>query len=267
MGAPRPRLTVIVPVFNEERTVGILLRRLLTGPYPYPEKELIVVDDGSTDATATVLREFGGTAGIIHLHHEHNRGKSSAIRTALPHARGEVTIIQDADLEYDSQEIPRLVEVIHRGEAEVVYGSRYLAPAASLPWTRFRLAVVLLNGLVRLLYGQRVTDEATCYKAFRTSLLRDMNLQAERFEFCPEVTAKACRMGCQILEVPISYQPRSAAEGKKIRVGDGFEAAWTLLRWRFQRFPHARARARIHRGSSSFDALMTSGNRSANCIP
>jgi len=160
-----------------------------------------------------------------------------------------VTIIQDADLEYDSQEIPRLVEVIHRREAEVVYGSRYLAPQVSLPWTRFRLAVVLLNGLVRLLYGQRVTDEATCYKAFRTSLLRDMNLQAERFEFCPEVTAKACRMGRQIVEVPISYQPRSTVEGKKIRWGDGLEAAWTLLRWRFQRFPQARARARTRAGN------------------
>jgi len=98
------------------------------------------------------------------------------------------------------------------------------------------LAVVLLNGLVRLLYGQRVTDEATCYKAFRTSLLRDMNLQAQRFEFCPEVTAKACRMGCQILEVPISYSTAFGGRGKKIRFGDGFEAAWTLLRWRFSGF-------------------------------
>lgn len=235
----RPLLSVIVPVFNEERTVRILLRKLLAGPYPYPEKELIVVDDGSTDTTASVLQEFGDVAGVILLRHEHNLGKSSAIRTALLQARGEVTIIQDADLEYESQEIPRLVEIIRRREAEVVYGSRYLAPEMALPWTRFRLAVILLNGLVRLLYGQRVTDEATCYKAFRTSLLRDMNLQAKRFEFCPEVTAKACRMGRQIVEVPISYQPRSNAEGKKIRWADGFEAAWTLLRWRFKRIPHA----------------------------
>ena len=227
-------LSVIVPVFNEERTISELLRRLLSGPYTAPEMEVVLVDDGSFDGTAQILDSFRDCPGVTVIHHDRNRGKGAAIRTGLTQARGEVTVIQDADLEYDPRDLPRLVEVIRRGEAEVVFGSRYLE-GPPLPWTRFRAAVVVLNWFVRLLYGQRLTDEATCYKAFRTKLLRQMDLRAKRFEFCPEVTAKACRLGHRILEVPISYAPRGVADGKKINWRDGVQAFWTLLVWRFRR--------------------------------
>jgi glycosyltransferase involved in cell wall biosynthesis len=235
-----PLLTVIVPVFNEERTIDLVLRRLRDGPYP--DKEVIVVDDGSTDATPQILQAWAGQPGFLILRHHHNQGKGAAIRTGLAQARGEIAIIQDADLEYDPADFPRLIEPIRRGESDVVYGSRYLRPGAALPTTRFRLAVSCLNFLVRLLYGQRLTDEATCYKAFRTSLLRRLNLQATGFEFCPEVTAKVCRLGYAIIEVPISYRPRTTAEGKKIGWRDGFRAVWTLLRYRLSARPARGAR-------------------------
>lgn len=231
----RTSISVVVPVYNEKRTIDQLLRRLLAGPYP--DKEIIVVDDGSSDGTAEILKKWRQVPGVVVLRHEVNRGKGSAIRTGLALARGEVTIIQDADLEYDPNDMPLLVDKILDGEADVVYGSRYLAPAAPLPWTKFRLAVAFLNFLVRLLYGQRITDEATCYKAFRTSLLLAMDLKSERFEFCPEVTAKVCRLGHKIIEVPISYNPRTVEEGKKINWRDGWLAIWTLFKWRFARLP------------------------------
>jgi glycosyltransferase involved in cell wall biosynthesis len=226
-----PLLTVLVPAYNEARTIDALLHRLLAGPYP--DKEVIVVDDGSTDATPSLLESWATRPGFRVLRHGHNQGKGAAIRTGLAHARGAITVIQDADLEYDPTDLPRLIEVIRRGDSDLVYGSRYLRPEAALPWTRFRLAVQLLNLLVYLLYGQRLTDEATCYKAFRTSLLRRLNLRATGFEFCPEVTAKVCRLGYVIREVPIRYQPRTHAEGKKIRWRDAWLAFWTLGYYRF----------------------------------
>ncbi len=230
MNSP-PLLSVLVPVYNEKQTLDQVLRRLLAGPYP--DKEITLVDDGSSDGTDQLLEKWREVPGIVVVKHDCNRGKGAAIRTGLALARGEVTIIQDADLEYDPNDMPLLVDKILEGEADVVYGSRYLAPAAPLPWTKFRLAVAFLNFLVRLLYGQRITDEATCYKAFRTSLLRAMDLQAERFEFCPEVTAKVARAGYKIYEVPTPYYPRGFDEGKKIKWKDGVQAIWTLVKYRF----------------------------------
>jgi hypothetical protein len=208
-----PLLSVIIPVYNEERTVDALLRRVVAGPFPHPQKEVIVVDDGSRDGTADVLARWQGRPGVVLLRHAQNRGKGAAVRTGLAQARGEITLIQDADLEYDPADYPRVLAPIRAGWAEVVYGSRYLRPAAPLPWSKFRLAVWLLNQSVRLLYGQRLTDEATCYKALRTDLFRLLDLRAERFELCAEVTAKVCRLGVPIVEVPISYAPRTAKEG------------------------------------------------------
>ena len=231
----RPLLTVVVPVFNEERTVEEILRRLVAAPYP--DKEVIVVDDGSTDATPRLLQAWAGRPGVVLLRHERNRGKGSAVRTGLAQARGEITIVQDADLEYDPDEYPLLVERIRRGDAQVVYGSRYLKPSPALPWSKYRLAVCLLNYLVHWLYGQRLTDEATCYKAFRTDLVGLLDLEAERFELCAEMTAKFCRLKIAIAEVPISYRPRTPAEGKKIGWRDAWQTLTSLLRWRFARFP------------------------------
>ncbi len=223
-------LTVIVPVYNEVGTIDELLRRVVAAPY---EKQVIVVDDGSTDGTAEVLERWEGHAQVELLQHSKNRGKGAAIRTGLEHAQGRFTIIQDGDLEYDPEDYPRLIEPLLAGEAQVVYGSRYLRRAGGPRqyWSPFRCGVAVLNVCVRLLYGARLTDEATCYKAFPTDMLRAMDLECERFEFCPEVTAKACRLGLTIHEVPISYDARSIQAGKKIRWTDGLQALAALWRW------------------------------------
>jgi dolichol-phosphate mannosyltransferase len=196
------------------------------------DKEVIVVDDGSTDGTRELLRELSGRLAIRALFHPTNRGKGAAVRTALAEARGEIVIIQDADLEYDPAEYPRLIAPIQRGETNVVYGSRYLQPGNALPLTHYKVGVLTLNLVANLLYGLRLTDEATCYKVFRADLLKSLPLRCERFEFCPEVTARVARRGERILELPISYRYRTRAQGKKIGWGDAFEALVTLLRYR-----------------------------------
>lgn len=221
-------LTVLIPVYNEATTIETLLARVLSAPY---RKQIIVIDDGSTDGTTDAIEKWTLHPEIVLLRHLHNQGKGSAIRTGLAAAHGHFTLIQDADLEYDPADYPRLIEPLRRGEAETVYGSRYLCGNVWGPlWCR--CGVGLLNAAVRLLYGVRLTDEATCYKAFSTDFLRSLDLQCRRFEFCPEVTAKACRMGASILEVPISYRPRAVSAGKKIRWTDGVQALTTLWRWR-----------------------------------
>ena len=197
------------------------------------DKEVIVVDDGSTDGTREVLRELAGRLPILAVYHPVNRGKGAAIRTALAQARGEIVIIQDADLEYDPEEYPRLIAPIQRGETNVVYGSRYLASGNTLPFSHYKLGVLALNLVANLLYGLRLTDEATCYKVFRTDLLKSLPLRCERFEFCPEVTARVARRRERILELPIAYHFRTRAQGKKIGWRDAFEAFFTLLRYRF----------------------------------
>lgn len=227
----RPDVTILIPAYNEEDTIARVLERVLALPI---SKEVIVVDDCSTDRTFDIAGGF--SERIVLLRHERNRGKGAAIRTGLEHATGEVTIIQDADLEYAPEDIPIMVEPILRGQEDVVYGTRFRSgfPAGmALP---NRIVNVLLRWAVLVLYGRRISDEATCYKAVRTSVLRQMNLICERFEFCPEVTAKAIRMGKRIHEVPIRYVPRSKEAGKKIRWTDGVEAFWTLIRHRFSRF-------------------------------
>ena len=221
---------MLVPVYNERGTLESLLRRVLAVPV---DKEVIVVDDGSRDGTREVLAELAGRLQIRALYHERNRGKGAAIRTALTEARGELVIIQDADLEYHPEDYPSLIAPIVRGETNVVYGSRYLSHDNPLPLTHFKVAVLLLNAMANLLYGTRLSDEATCYKVFRASLLKSLPLRCERFEFCPEVTARVAKRGERILELPIRYHYRTRAQGKKIGWRDGFEAIWTRLRYRF----------------------------------
>jgi len=219
-----------VPVYNERATLEALLLRVLAVPV---DKEVVVVDDGSRDGTRELLAELATRLPIRALLHERNRGKGAAIRTALAEARGEIVIIQDADLEYDPEDYPRLIAPIVRGETNVVYGSRYLSHENPLPLTHFKVAVLLLNAMANLLYGTRLTDEATCYKVFRASLLKSLPLDCVRFEFCPEVTARVAKRGERILEIPIRYHYRTREQGKKIGWRDGFEAIWTLLRYRF----------------------------------
>lgn len=226
-----PEVTVLVPVLNEQETLAEVLDRVLGIPL---RTQVIVIDDGSTDRTPQILADYADRVTV--LTNAQRGGKGNAIRKALPHAKGIATIVQDADLEYAPEEIPNLVRPILDGRANVVYGSRFtqgLPKGMALP---NKVVNVLLAWAVRVLYFRKVTDEATCYKAFRTDLLRRMNLQCCRFEFCPEVTAKSIRLGEPILEVPVSYVPRTKAAGKKIRWTDAPDAFWTLFKHRFRRF-------------------------------
>jgi glycosyltransferase involved in cell wall biosynthesis len=231
--APRKlALTVIIPAYNERDTIQAALARvrlLAEDPRLAAPLEIIVVDDASTDGTAELLEQ---EPDVVLLRHTRNQGKGTAIRTALARVTGDVVAIQDADLEYDPNDLPKLVEPIARGEARVVYGSRFLAgrPAMALPnYICNRLLALTANAL----YGSRLTDEATCYKVFDAALIRSLPLTCQRFEFCPEVTARVRRQGERILELPISYHPRSYDSGKKIRWWDGVEAMWTLVKFRF----------------------------------
>ena len=229
-----PLLTVIVPVYNEEGTLQEILTRIASAE---PQnKEMIIVDDCSTDQSRKILKSWENVPNVVILFHEKNQGKSAAIRTALVHAAVKYTIIQDADMEYDPSDYMRLLEPMIDGTADVVYGSRSLARqhgnADRAFWNPFRICVAMLNWTVRILYHKKVTDEATCYKLFRTETLRTMQLQCRRFEFCPEVTAKTFRMGLRLIEIPIHYTPRKCNEGKKIGLRDAIEAFYTLWRWR-----------------------------------
>ena len=220
-------VSVIVPVYNEAAHVDELVQAILASPV---KKQIIIVDDGSTDGTREKLRALPSTDDVTIVFHEKNCGKGAAIRTALAYARGEYILIQDSDLEYDPQDYAALLAPLEEGRANVVYGVRPDRPERGL---RFFLGAKLLTHLTNFLYGAGIHDEATCYKVIRRSLLAGMELECRRFEFCPEVTAKLCRSGEKIAEVPISYHPRSAVEGKKIRHSDGWLAIWTLIRYRF----------------------------------
>jgi glycosyltransferase involved in cell wall biosynthesis len=259
-----PQLTVIVPVYNEAATIAELLRRVLEVPI---EKHVIVVDDASTDGTAEVLDDWQGHPEVDLIRHATTRGKGAAIRTALASARGKFTIIQDADLEYDPRDYQAVIDPLARGEADVVYGSRYPRRERIERANRlFRWGVGALNLAVCGLYGVRLSDEATCYKAFPTLLLRALDLECERFEFCPEVTAKVCRMGLTIKEVQISYHPRSTRDGKKLRFRDGIDALRALWKWRNWHPPDGpdAGSSRNFPGRVSWVKRLTAGRRGGN---
>jgi glycosyltransferase involved in cell wall biosynthesis len=224
------KASIIVPVYNERETVGKVLDRLAALPI---EKEIIVVDDASTDGTREYLERSGKKGGFKAVFHPENRGKGAAIRTGLAEATGQVVVIQDADLEYAPEEIPQLLVPFEKGEARAVYGSRFRGTIEGMSGAS-RIANRVLTFVANLLFGVGITDEATCYKAVETELLRSLDLRCERFEFCPEVTAKLGRRGIKIVELPISYRARTGEEGKKISWRDGFEALYTLLRYRIK---------------------------------
>jgi len=215
------KLSVLIPVFNEEQSVTRLVERVKAVPV---DKEIVVVDDCSRDRTAEILRNIDG---IRLLTHDRNQGKGAAVRTALAHATGDVAIIQDADLEYDPDDYPALLAPFCSSRVDAVYGSRFRGGGSFLLLSR--LANYLLTFLTDLLYGGCITDMETCYKAIRRPLFQNLDLTASRFDIEPEITIKLLRRGCRIVEVPIRYQARR--EGKKIGARDGVMACLALARW------------------------------------
>jgi len=231
------RLSILIPAYHEERTIAEVLDKVAsvdTAALGF-DKEIIVCDDGSLDGTTSEIARMQARIPALKLiRHPRNRGKGAAIRTALEEASGDYVLIQDADLEYEVSDYPVILEAVRRG-ADVVYGSRFLQrsyPEGMHP-ANF-LANKVLTSAANLLYGHGITDEATCFKVIRTDLLRSLDLECERFEFCPEVTAKLGRRKITIVEVPIAYHARDVKSGKKVRWTDGVQALWVLLKHRFK---------------------------------
>ncbi|UCE27437.1 MAG: glycosyltransferase family 2 protein [Candidatus Coatesbacteria bacterium] len=224
------KLSIIIPVYNEEKTVGEILARVLALDI---DKEIIVVDDGSTDGTGGVLAQATteNPETVIVIKMDMNRGKGAAVRAGITAAAGDFIAIQDADLEYTPEEIPLLLEPIVRGETDVVYGSRFLGGRGGniLHYIGNRFLTFATN----VLYGTRLTDMETCYKIIRADVLKGLPLSSNGFDIEPEITARLARAGHHIVELPVSYAGRSFAAGKKIKWADGFAALWMLVKVMF----------------------------------
>jgi len=230
-GKKKPTLSIIVPVFNEERTLVPLLKKVWAVKLMGLQKKIIVVDDGSSDKTREILKKVKFPGMEVYFHPK-NRGKGAAIRTAIPHTTGDYVVVQDADLEYDPSDYEKLLVPLMEGKADVVYGSRFMGTHQAFVLTHY-LGNIFLSSVTTALYGTVLTDMETCYKVFKGDILRSLTLRSNRFEFEPEVTAKLLKKGYTLYEMPISYHGRGFSEGKKITWRDGFSALWTLLRYRF----------------------------------
>jgi glycosyltransferase involved in cell wall biosynthesis len=226
------KLSIIMPVYNERETLRDILKQVRDVELPGIEKEILVVDDGSTDGSREILAAEAEAGDLRVFYHDTNRGKGAAVRTAIEHATGDMILIQDADLEYDPRDYPKLIQPIIEKRVTVVYGSRFLGPRkAMLFW--HMLGNKLLTLMTNILFNAILSDMETCYKCFRADVVKDIPLHARRFEFEPEVTAKVLKRGHRIFEVPISYYGREYHEGKKISWRDAPLAFWTLLKYRF----------------------------------
>jgi glycosyltransferase involved in cell wall biosynthesis len=223
----------VVPVYNERNTLVEILRRMRAVELPDGiEREIIVVDDGSTDGTSDVLKQLGDSTVRI-VSHERNRGKGAALRTGFERATGDYVLVQDADLEYDPEDWPRLIAPVLAGKARVVYGSRFTGERKNMlffHWVGNRFLSLTTN----VLYNTTLSDMETCYKLIDRTLLDGIQLHANRFDIEPEITAKLLKRKVRIYEVPISYNGREFDEGKKITWKDGFAALWTLVKYRFR---------------------------------
>lgn len=224
------KLSVLVPIFNEEDTLEEMIKRVRDVPI---EKEIIMVDDGSTDASREILKKYENIKNIKIIYHEENRGKGACIRTAREHISGDIVIIQDADLETDPNDYLKLIKPIENKVTKVIYGSRFLNPENKRTYGAFYFGGLLVTFVANILFIQRLTDEPTCYKVFDADFFKSIPLNCQRFEFCPEITAKIAKKGIKIKEIPINYYPRSVKNGKKLRWTDGLEAIWTLIKYRF----------------------------------
>ena len=226
------KLSLIMPAYNESATIRQIVDKVMSVPL---DIELIIVNDASTDDTGEILKneiqvKYPDT---IVMTHTVNKGKTGAIKTGIPRCTGDIITIQDADLETDPADLVKLTEPIRKGEASVVYGSRYLNTKELHLYRSYLLGGRVLSWTVNILYGQHITDEPTCYKVFKADILKSIRLDYDRFEFCPEVTAKVSKLGYKIKELPMNYYPRSFAEGKKVNWKDGVKALWVLVKYRF----------------------------------
>jgi len=227
---PDPLLSVVMPVYNEKQTVAEMINRVLA--VPGVRKELIAVDDASTDGSREILERLSAEKGFRLLRQERNQGKGAAVRRGIDAAQGDVIIVQDADLEYSPEEYPELLDLIVRGKADAVFGSRFIGRHRCFLFTHY-LANLFLNLVTNVLYNTTMTDMETCFKAVRADLLKSLRLKSNRFGIEPEITAKLFKRGARVYEVPITYEGRDYAEGKKITWKDGFPALWTLVKYRF----------------------------------
>jgi glycosyltransferase involved in cell wall biosynthesis len=224
-----PLLTVVMPVYNESATVEEMVGRVLAMPIRI---ELIAVDDASTDGSREILERLAAQKGFRVLLQEHNRGKGAAVRRGFAEATGDVIVIQDADLEYSPEEYPDLLDLIVKGKADAVFGSRFIGRHRCFLFTHY-LANQFLNLVTNILYNTTMTDMETCFKAVRADVLKSIPLKSQRFGIEPEITAKLFKRGARVYEVPITYEGRDYHEGKKITWRDGFPALWTLVKYRF----------------------------------